>query len=283
MTANLISVAELADWLPQPAGKPDFIVVDCRFNLMEPEQGRRQWQEGHIPGAFYAHLDEELAGKVTADSGRHPLPDPAAFCSLLGCWGVTPETTVVVYDAAGGAIAARLWWLLRWIGHDKALLLNGGWQAWAAGQPVGTDMAPREPTTYNGRPGQMPVLATAELEGALASGLCLLDARDPARYRGEVEPIDPVAGHVPGAQNHPFSANLGEDGLFLPPADLAAALNAHAGFGSGDTGCMCGSGVTACHTVLAAEEAGFSAPALYVGSWSEWIRDPERQIAAQEG
>jgi len=282
-------VAQLAEDLGlSPGTRPDppgVVVVDCRFNLMKPEAGRADWLAGHIPGAFYADLDRDLAGPASPATGRHPLPDPERLRVLFSSFGIGPETRVVAYDEGPGAIAARLWWLLRWMGHRHAALLDGGLAAWrAAGLPLATDApAPVPGRSFTGQPGAMPTRDTAKLAAALASGdgrLRLLDARAPDRFAGTTEPIDPVAGHVPGAINAPFTGNLGSDGRFLSPGELAARFAALAGNRSpADVVCMCGSGVTACHNLFALELAGLSGAALYPGSWSEWIRSPDRPVA----
>jgi thiosulfate/3-mercaptopyruvate sulfurtransferase len=278
----LISAARLA----ADIHRDDQLIVDCRFNLKQPKAGREAWDSGHIPGAFYADLDKDLAAPVTEDSGRHPLPDPGAFAALLGSWGLTPEMRVIAYDNAGGGVAARLWWLLRWAGHEHALLLDGGLPAWEANEGV---LDTTQPSTREGsypiKPGSMPVIAVADLQYALDRGqLQLTDARDVRRFAGIREPIDSVAGHVPGAVNLPFQQALDEYGCFKS-ADELKALYA-AGLSESDKAvvCMCGSGVTACHTVFAMELAGLvpdqiATPALYVGSWSEWIRSVDRPVA----
>ena len=277
MQKPLISVASLRERL----GAADARVIDCRFNLLAPAAGREAWLESRIPGACYADLDKDLAGPVTADTGRHPLPDPELFMRWLGSIGVTPATNVIVYDSAGGAVAARLWWLLRWLGHREVAVLDGGWQAWSHAETIET-AAPVAPepaiADYPGLPGAMPLLALGEVAPAIEAGLCLFDARDAARFAGEVEPIDPVKGHVPGARNLPFNHLLGKDGCFLPAEDIKLAFAAAAG-GQKSLACMCGSGVTACHLILGAEVAGLPTPALYAGSWSEWIRDSARPVA----
>lgn len=284
----LLTAAELAARLDDPG----VIVIDCRFDLQQPEAGEAAWRAGHIPGARYAHLDQDLASQRVPGSGRHPLPEPAAFARTLGCWGVTPTHHVVLYDAAGGALAARLWWLLRWVGHGRVTLLDGGLPAWEAaggkldaGALEGPAVAP-----YPVAPGQMPVVSAAEVAAALTAappGL-LLDARDAARFAGAAEPIDPVAGHVPGAVNWPFQNNLGDGQQFLPIAELRAALaDVLSGSAAAEPQAvmsMCGSGVTACHNLFALELSGLTSelpayPALYVGSWSEWIVAPERAVA----
>ncbi len=258
------------------------VVFDCRFNLKAPEEGAAAWRKAHIPGAWYAHLDNDLAGPVTGDSGRHPLPEPEVFAAWLAKRGVHTGTQVVAYDDAGGAIAARLWWLVRWLGHADVAVLDGGIGAWLAAAYPLDDRKPRQ------RSGGLPLPAVPRMEQtqttaevlALGADRCrLVDARDPARFRGEVEPIDPVAGHVSGARNLPFGELLGEGGRILDREILKRRLLAVLD-GDSETpwSVMCGSGVTACHIALAAEHAGLSAPKLYVDSFSGWIREPSRPV-----
>lgn len=263
-------------------GDPALVVVDCRFDLMAPQAGRAAYAAGHIPGARHAHLDYDLAGPRGPATGRHPLPPLARLRRTLAMLGIGEGHHVVVHDAHGGAFAARLWWLLRFLGHRQVSLLDGGLAAWqAAGLPLTEDapcIAPAPP--YGGRPGGMPVVDTPTLEQRLAAGtVTLLDVRAEARYAGEVEPIDPVAGHVPGAINAPFQACIDAQGRFLP----AEALNRHfTALLEGRTAplvVMCGSGITACHGIFALTLGGFPGAALYAGSWSEWITDPARPVA----
>lgn len=279
----LVSVEELAGHLQDP----NWIIVDCRFNLAQPDAGRQAYEGGHIPGAFYADLDRDLASPASvAGGGRHPLPSAEAFGRLMSGWGVVPTSRVVAYDDAGGAVAARLWWLLRWMGHCYAALLDGGLPAWrAAGlalsdKPVENNAANRRGDA-TAEPGRMPTIEARELQAGLANGrLLLLDARAPERYFGRQEFLDAVAGHVPGALNMPFEANLGSDGRFRPAAELRGHYQpAIGGRSPGEIVCMCGSGVTACHTLLALEIAGIEGAALYVGSWSDWISSAERPVA----
>jgi thiosulfate/3-mercaptopyruvate sulfurtransferase len=277
MWKTLVSAAELA----KAAGR-DLVIVDTRFDLAEPESGRRAYAAAHIPGAVYAHLDEDLAGPVSAGTGRHPLPDPDTLAAKLGAWGAGEHTQLVAYDDGSGAYAARLWWLARWLGHDAAAVLDGGLAAWRAlGLPLTTEAPRPVARRFVARPRPGLALSTPEVAASTASGeVLLLDARAAPRFRGEVEPIDAVAGHVPGARNHPFQENLGSDGRFLPPAELRARyLRALAGRDAAEVVCMCGSGVTACHDLLALEHAGLHGARLYPGSWSEWIRDPARPVA----
>jgi thiosulfate/3-mercaptopyruvate sulfurtransferase len=257
------------------------IIMDCRFDLQAPHQGFAEYLAGHIPGARYVHLDRDLAGPVTPASGRHPLPSAADFIACLRAWGVTPSSRVVAYDGAGGAIAARLWWMLGWIGHERAAVLDGGLKAWLdAGYPVETELPAWEPSDYaSSQPHDEQTIGTDDLVEALAHGAVLLDARAQARFDGRVEPIDTVAGHVPGAINLPFQACLDEHGAFLPPERLARQFQACVGGQASEIVAMCGSGVTACHLLLGMELAGLGRGRLYVGSWSEWIRDPTRPIA----
>lgn len=271
-----------ADKLLQQIGRPDWRVIDCRFDLMAPEAGRKSWLAGHIPGAVHADLDNDLAGPITDTSGRHPLPNPQDFAELLGSWGVDNESTVVVYDAAGGAIAARSWWMLKWVGHERVALLDGGYPAWQrAGGKIesGAVQIDRRHFVTNLRPNR--VITTEEVIAQLpdTANFRLLDARAAARYRGEMEPIDSVAGHVAAAVNLPFGRILNADGNFKSAGDLRDLFNEALGEAAdGAWAVMCGSGVTACHLAVAADLAGLSAPRLYVGSWSEWIRDPERPV-----
>ncbi len=275
---NLISAAALAAALPDPQLR----VIDCRADLGDPGWGQRQYAAGHIPGAVFASLNAHLAGPITADSGRHPLPSPSAFAATLSAWGLTPGTRVVAYDQGPGPYAARLWWLLRAAGHADVQVLDGGWAAWTGGAhpvhpgaeapPPATSVVPR---AFGGW------VSTAQLVTALAMDAPLLvDARGADRFAGQNETIDPVAGHVPGALNHPFAGNLGPDGRFLAPAALRERWLALLGGRSPETlVSMCGSGVTACHNLLALETAGLGGGRLYPGSWSEWIRDPHRARA----
>lgn len=261
---------------------PRVLVVDCRYDLADHGAGEAAWQDSHIPGAVYLHLDRDLSGPVTPATGRHPLPAPEAFAATLGRLGMTPETQVFAYDAGAGFFAARLWWMLRWMGHDAVAVLDGGLAAWrAAGGKLDQSTRPRAGTLFVPRLRPELAVDARAVAAALEAGSHLLvDARGPERFAGTVEPIDPVAGHVPGAVNHPCTANVGPDGRFLAPADLARRWQASIGERRGETLiCMCGSGVTACHDLLALELAGLSGAVLYPGSWSEWIRDPARPVA----
>lgn len=277
---QLLTVSELATRLAG-TDRDSCVVVDCRFNLLKPEAGRALYLAGHIPGAQYADLDRNLSGPRRVDSGRHPLPDPEHLRQLLGSFGIGPGTLVVAYDDASGGLAARLWWLLRWMGHRQAALLDGGFAAWqAAGLRVTGDVPDAQAVRFIGQPDQMPTLDTPQVIAALAAGrIRLLDLRAADRFQGVVEPIDPVAGHVPGAINAPFTGNLGADGRFQTTEALARRYATLAGDRpAGEVVCMCGSGVTACHGIFALELAGRPGAVLYPGSWSEWIRSPERPV-----
>ena len=276
-TGSLIDARALALAL----GRSDCIVVDCRFTLTAPAAGRAAYERGHIPGARYAHLDDDLARRPRASEGRHPLPERDRFAATLGSWGIGRDDTVVAYDEGSGAIAARLWWLLGWVGHERRAVLDGGFAAWQdAGLPVEREQPKVGARPYEAHPPQNEgVVATAGLAEAQAAGGLLVDARAAPRYRGEQEPIDPKAGHVPGARNRPFSANVTATGRFRPAAELRAELtDLLAGRGPEQLIAMCGSGVTACHLLLAMDVAGLPGGRLYAGSWSEWIRDAARPI-----
>ena len=276
----LIGAAELEARL----GDPDTRVVDCRFDLGDPSAGRRDWLAGHIPGAVFADLDEDLAGPVDATTGRHPLPSVDAFATRLGELGIGNDSSVIVYDAGSGALAARAWWMLRWLGHEDVRLLERGFAGWTAdARSLETGETEVEPRTFVPEVRAGVTISTEEVAARLrdSSGLKLVDARDAARYRGENEPIDPVAGHIPGALNIPFTDLIDAAGRFLIPAQLRQRFAEALGEGdAADWAVMCGSGVTACHLAVAAALAGRPEPRLYVGSWSEWIRDSDRPISA---
>ena len=287
MFTTLISVEQLAAAaasIDHPEHGPrDWLLVDCRFDLGKPAAGSEAYAAGHIPGAIYAHLDRDLSGPITATSGRHPLPSAEAFSATVAAWGVTEQTQVIAYDADTGVYAARLWWLLRWAGHRRVAVLDGGLRAWRAQSLPITDQpsSPRTASEFRAVPDDTLWLDTAAVaKRAGAADWCLLDARAPERFSGAVEPIDPVAGHVPGARNLPFVSSLDSNGRFLPAAELSAHIAARqAGVVDANTIAMCGSGVTACHVLLAMEIAGKRGARLYAGSWSEWIRDRARPIA----
>jgi len=274
-----------ADQLATRLNSPGWRVFDCRFDLGATESGRNAHRESHLPGALYAHLDDDLSSPITPQSGRHPLPDPSRLCAWLGDRGVGPDTQVVVYDDTGGTMAVRLWWLLRWLGHGGVAVLDGGWQAWLqAGLPLQT--APPDPVescVFQGSPDWRQVVSSETLTEQLQHGgaaLQLMDARKRERFRGDAEPIDPVAGHIPGAVNMPLQDNLDAEGRFKRPDALRELYTTVLGdHPVNDVVAMCGSGVTACHNLLAMESAGLHGGRLYAGSWSEWIRDPHRPVA----
>lgn len=258
-------------------------VFDVRFDLARPDAGEAAWREGHLPGAHYLHLDRDLSAKDGVPAlcgGRHPLPTREVFAATAARLGLTPDTPVVLADAQGGMFAARAWWMLRWIGARGVRVLDGGLAAWqaAGGALEPGEVAPVAPAAaWPLAPEPEGLRLTADALAAQLGHVALLDARAPERYRGDVEPLDPVAGHIPGALNRPFSANLGPDGRFLPPEALRAAFQGLAG--ARPVVHQCGSGVTACHNLLAMAVAGLPGGALYAGSWSEWCRDPVRPVA----
>lgn len=257
------------------------VMFDCRHDLMKPQAGAEAYAAGHIPNARFAHSDKDLAGAKTGRNGRHPLPDPGAFMRWLGSQGVSRDTQVVAYDFSGGATATRLWWMLRhWLGHERAAVLDGGWEAWlAASGPVTQAVPMPTATTYAGAMCDVTVDADYIASQLNHSDAVVLDARSADRYRGEQEPIDPVAGHIPGARNRLYKMNLDDRGLFKPAATLRAEFESMlAGKRPEQIIHQCGSGVSACHNILAMEIAGLSGSRLYPGSWSEWCSDPARPV-----
>lgn len=282
MYTTLIEPQELAAHLADP----QWAVVDCRFDLARPAWGAAAYAAGHIPHALYAHLEHDLSGAHTPDTGRHPLPAVADLGAAFSRLGIDAEVQVIAYDQGNGAIAARLWWLLRWLGHRAVAVLNGGLTAWQhAGLPLSDAPVTRparlfRPSAAAAQLATLQEIAAAVDSGAFSSGAQLLvDARAADRFAGQNETLDPVAGHIPGARNHPFAANLDAAGRFLPAAQLRAAWQLTLGTHHPDRLiAMCGSGVTACHDLLALEHAGFPGARLYAGSWSEWIRDPTHAV-----
>ena len=283
MTTTLISAADLTARLDTP----DVRVFDVRHDLTNHSAGRQAYDAGHIPGARFLDHETELAAARTGRNGRHPLPDRAQFGALMAAHGVTPRTLVVAYDASGGMYAAHLWWMLRWLGHEQVAVLDGGWQAWtAAGLPVSHDPAPAVQPGAPVEPGA-PLADTVDAPAVLANiaqpAFTVIDARAANRYRGEVEPMDPVAGHIPGALNRPNGENLQPDGRFKTAEQLRTEFgNLLAGRDPASIVHQCGSGITACHNLLSMEIAGLSGSRLYPGSWSEWCSDPARPVAKGE-
>ncbi len=274
---TLVSAGELAARLADP----DWLVADCRFELTDRDAGAHAWRAGHIPGAIHADLERDLSAPVTPTTGRHPLPAIDGFVATLSRWGVTGSTQVIAYDAGNSAYAARLWWMLRYLGHDAVAVLDGGYAAWLAeGHPVSNAVATRRPGRFVAQPRHGMLCDAAGVAEALARGELVVDVRAAERFAGRVEPLDTVAGHVPGAVNLPFPLNLDERSRFRPKQELAALWRTRTGtIGGSGVICMCGSGVTACQGLLALEVAGLAGGRLYAGSWSEWIRDPARPVA----
>jgi thiosulfate/3-mercaptopyruvate sulfurtransferase len=278
ISSNLISAQELQSCKDHP----DVSIIDCRFDLADPLAGRQAYLDEHIPGAVFADLDVDLAAPITPDSGRHPLPDVETFAKTLARLGISNTSDVIVYDGGAGALAARAWWLLRWLGHEQVRLLDGGLRQWITeGGPPASGAKVVAAGDFSPRPNYDMIVTTAELVSDLDAikEMKLIDARDAARFRGDFEPIDPVAGHIPGSSNLPFPVSLKEDGTFKSRGDLECLWLEVLGENKETAwAVMCGSGVTACHLAISAMEAGYSEPRLYVGSWSEWIRDPARPI-----
>lgn len=274
---TLISVVHLAKHFDDPA----FVIFDCRHELTNPEFGVKAYAQSHVPNALFAHLDRDLAAPLTGRNGRHPLPDPGVFAGWLARMGVSNDRQVIGYDNAGGVYSSRLWWMLRWIGHQSVAVLDGGWQAWlAAGQPVSAEVRVPKPAGFTGKPEESAVDAKYVLEHLQSPDMVLIDARANDRYHGQNETIDPIGGHIPGAHNRFFKDNLTPQGFFKSPEQLRDEFKPFVGNGSPQkVVSQCGSGVTACHNLLAMEIAGLKGGRLYPGSWSEWIADPSRPRA----
>ena len=274
--STVISCADLAAHLHDP----DWRVFDCRHQLSDVTYGEKAYAEGHLPGAFFLHLDRDLSSPMNGHNGRHPLPDIFLLASKLGAAGVDRKTQVVVYDDAGGMIAGRLWWLLRWLGHDKVALFDGGIGQWVKeGRSLTAEPASSLPVVFAVNQRDWVVTADAVLANIARGELCLVDARAPDRFRGENETLDPVGGHIPGARNRFFRDNLAADGRFKPAAELRKEwLETLAGVPSESSVMYCGSGVSACHNLLALSLAGLDRARVYAGSWSEWCSDPDRPI-----
>ena len=267
---------------------PGLVILDCRSALEDPDYGQRNYAQGHIEGARFADLNRDLSSPVVKGrTGRHPLPDADTLVERLRLWGISNDSDIVLYDDGPGMYAARAWWLLAWLGKREGVyLLDGGLKAWhAAGLPLSLDAPGGEPGDFTGEPDMSLVLSASRLQGRLGRPeMTLIDARAEARFRGEVEPIDPVAGHIPGAQCVAFNENLGPDGRFLPPEQLKQRFAEKLqGRPAESLVSYCGSGVTACHNLFALCLAGYPLGTLYAGSWSEWIVDPEREVATGAG
>ncbi|MDJ0880565.1 MAG: sulfurtransferase [Gammaproteobacteria bacterium] len=274
---TLITAEQLASRIDQPDG----LIFDCRFDLADVEKGHAAYLESHIPGAIYAHLDHHLSGPITPLSGRHPLPDMRELAHWLQQQGMTSSRQVVVYDDSFGAMAARLWWLLKCLGHHAVALLDGGWQAWtAAGYTIDNQVIQPEAGSFDASFNRSCVVSSEQVLHNLENQeFCLVDVRASERFKGIHEPIDPVAGHIPHSCNLPLTHNLDDQGFFKSAQELRAIYKEiNEKCSPKQQVYMCGSGVTACHSLVALSVAGFDRPRIYAGSWSEWIRDPSRPI-----
>ncbi len=279
MFSNLIQPSELAPHL----GDPLWAIVDCRFYLVEPGKGEAEYEMEHLPGAIYAHLDRDLAGPKSGKNGRHPMPNVGTMAERFSSFGIDDRVQVVAYDTSQGQMAARLWWMLRYLGHDAAAVLDGSLQSWKAeGLPLASGRENRRPRSFIGHPRESLRIDIDALERERTEHL-LIDARAPERFRGEVEPFDPVKGRIPGARNHPTTSSLTPEGRFLPPEELRSRFLSVLGDRAVDSVVSyCGSGVTACHNLLAMDVAGLRGARLYPGSWSEWCADERRPIERGE-
>lgn len=277
MFSTLIAAPELNARLSDAS----WIIIDCRYDLKDAGAGYRAYLEGHVPGAMYAHLHDDLSGPPDTDRGRHPLPAPQRLRELFSSYGIGPGCQVVAYDDAGGSTAGRLWWMLRYMNHEAVAVLDGGWPAWcAAKNEFQEDEVRRARRHFEGDPRRELLVTLNEVPGCVR----LIDSREPARYRGEQESIDAVAGHIPGAGNYFWKRNVDEHGYFRPANAVRQQLQAQMGdVPANEVTFYCGSGVSACQNVLAAVHAGFPFPRLYVGSWSEWCSDPARPVATGPG
>ncbi len=276
MPHPLVSCEQLAAHL----NDPDWRIVDCRHQLSDVGYGQRVYAEGHLPGAFFMHLDRDLSGAMSGCNGRHPLPDPQVLAAKFGAIGISSRTQVVAYDDAEGMVSGRLWWMLRWLGHDNVAVLDGGFNRWVKeGRPLTRDIPVVLPTVFEVEQRDWVVTADEVLANIASPELVVVDARGPDRFRGENETIDPVGGHIPGARNRFFRDNLDADGRFRPAAELRREfLELFAGTPPDKTVMQCGSGVSACHNLIALELAGLTGARLYAGSWSEWCSDSARPV-----
>lgn len=282
MSESILTAAALNQYLNQP----DWRVFDARFSLADPMAGERAYQEGHIPGAIYAHLDRDLSQPIVPGvTGRHPLPEKKHWEETLKKWGLHRDLTLIVYDDQIGGIAARLWWMLRWSGFSKVMVLDGGWQAWVAnGYPINQDIPIPGSSAFIPEYHDDWLVPVEGVERWRQDpAFCVVDSREAIRYRGEQEPIDPVAGHIPGAVNLPFGENMTSTKAWKSVTELHDRFSLIANQASADrTVFYCGSGVTACHNILAYHQAGLGMPRLYAGSWSHWITDAKRPVALGE-
>jgi thiosulfate/3-mercaptopyruvate sulfurtransferase len=281
MSSTLVTAEELALHLDDPGWR----IFDCRHDLGDTGYGEKAYAKGHIPGALFLHLDRDLSGEKSGSNGRHPLPTKDAFAATLAACGVGPDTQVVAYDNEGNIFASRLWWMLRWVGHEKVAVLDGGLPCWRRGKmPLESEVPACPPAVFPIRPGVDPVMADDVLESLGSERMLVIDARAPERFSGDTETLDPVGGHIPGAVNRFYFDNLDDAGCYFKPAEelreeFAALL---AGRDPAAVVQQCGSGVTACHNMLAMEVAGLAGSKLYAGSWSEWCADPARPYATGE-
>lgn len=274
---SLVSAQETSQHLQDSSWR----IIDCRFDLKNPQLGLEKYKAGHIPGATYADLNKDLSSPITSTSGRHPLPDIATINQKLGSWGIRADTQVVVYDDAYGSYAARLWWILRWLGHQNVAVLDGGITHWQQlGLPLTTEIPSIAEAEFITKANNNLISDTTSMEKAVNNpDLTIIDVRDPERFQGIKEPIDKIAGHVPGAINIPWKTNLDKTGLFLEPVKLATHYEVILkSRNSRNLVFMCGSGVTACHGLLAMAVIGHDDPRLYPGSWSEWIQNPDHPV-----
>ena len=277
MFNTLISTEDLL----QHHNDNEWRIFDCRFSLADSEKGRRDYQENHIPGAIYVHLNEDLSGEIIpGETGRHPLPDVEVIAERFSNWGIDETVQVVAYDDMGGMVAARLWWMLRWLGHPMAAVLDGGWKAWQKeDRPIATDVPQTASRKFIADPHPQHMVDAELISINLDNPeIRLIDSRSADRYRGENETIDPVAGHIPGAISLPFAGNLDENGNFLPPEALADRFRQFFEGGVEQSIFYCGSGVSACHNLLAMAHGGLEGALLYPGSWSDWITDKQRPV-----
>ena len=277
MYQTIVSTEMLAEQI----NNPDWVVFDCRFDIADPKAGHEAYLKEHIPTARYVSLDDDLSSPPTGNSGRHPLPDVNTIVGKLAAWGLNRDSQAVVYDQSTGSIAVRMWWTLRWLGHKAVAVLDGGFDKWLRERlPMEAAVGEHKQGNFEGRPDDTMWVSTADVEASLADAdTSLIDARARNRFSGEQESVDKTGGHIPGAVNHPLTDNLDENGCFLSAGELRAQYE---DLRKPVTIHSCGSGVTACHNILAMEIAGMENSKLYVGSWSEWIRSPQRPIAKGE-